>query len=305
MAACSLCKCLLESDSKIKCDICNLDFCLKCIPLGASEERVIPVKKRNLMVCCPTCKPMALQSLKYVNEVAYLHREIELLRNTIKDKDVIIEDKGKIIEMLEKIPHAHNGENSVNLSEEIHHQKKKKGKANITKTLLEVETEDKVQEIINLAMDGNDNAGRGNVATSAQQKIKHYVRKESERSAGGRKTGESRPIKVVGSSLAGADIVAQEKTWIFVSKFKSSYTTDDLAEYLERQFPGRNFTCLKVDNRWGTFSSFRVAVDLDLKDSVVNASIWPKGIEVSEYFFRRRNNFGQAKGRGYGAWQRK
>lgn len=94
--------------------------------------------------------------------------------------------------------------------------------------------------------------------------------------------------KIVGTDLSDGDVAVGEKAWIFVTKYNTSYTVENLEASLRRKFSDRHFTCVQTKNNWGC-NSFKIAVDLDLKDILLDGKIWPKGIEVGEYFFRKKS----------------
>lgn len=128
----------------------------------------------------------------------------------------------------------------------------------VQKALLETQTSLKMNEVIKLA-----NATESTIGEKVEK------------------------IKIVGSDNS-INVAANVKTWLYVSKYKTTYSKDDLENYLKSKYPNSTFICKPVKT-WGISNSFRVAVDLELKDQLLDGSKWPSGIEVSEYIFRSGN----------------
>lgn len=102
----------------------------------------------------------------------------------------------------------------------------------------------------------------------------------------------NRPQKIIGSDSSDGDVSAGAKAWLFVTKYNMSYTAEQLEESLKKKFKNKSFTCVQLKNNWN-FNSFKVAVDPDIKDVLLDGKMWPNGIEVSEYFFRRSASVGR------------
>lgn len=96
-----------------------------------------------------------------------------------------------------------------------------------------------------------------------------------------------RNSKVIGTDETINNIAANKTDWIFVSKFKTTFTLDDLQNFLKKKFPQKIFICYQQESKWNTFNSFRIAADSETKQLLLDAKIWPKGIEVSDYLFRK------------------
>ncbi|CAH0553095.1 unnamed protein product [Brassicogethes aeneus] len=128
--------------------------------------------------------------------------------------------------------------------------------AQVTTAILQTQTNNKMNELINLTKDDQK-------SSSANSKI-------------------------IGSNTS-ENVAASEKLWLYVSKYKTTYTIDELNKFLQGKFPSNSFICKQVKN-WGIYSSFRVAVDIELKENLLNPNFWPRGIEVSEYIFRTEPN---------------
>lgn len=78
------------------------------------------------------------------------------------------------------------------------------------------------------------------------------------------------------------------RLWIYVGRCKQDTTEEKIKSYLQGKSPGRSFDVVKLNTK-GTNTAFRIAADMDLQDSLYDASFWPSGILVKRYmFFRNR-----------------
>lgn len=89
---CHKCKQIKNPTKEIKypcfpCDSCRNFYCMECSELSPSEIKCIPLQKRLLRFYCFACRDFEL---------------LALLKNTIADKDTIIEGKNEIIKLLQE-----------------------------------------------------------------------------------------------------------------------------------------------------------------------------------------------------------
>lgn len=94
--------------------------------------------------------------------------------------------------------------------------------------------------------------------------------------------------KIVGNKSTSESLVAAPKKWIFASKYRTTYTKENLTEYLKTEFPTQLFEVEQL-NRGGLYNSFKVGVHDDMFDIVLKPEVWPNGIEVSPYLFRPKS----------------
>ncbi|XP_050497502.1 uncharacterized protein LOC126878685 [Diabrotica virgifera virgifera] len=97
--------------------------------------------------------------------------------------------------------------------------------------------------------------------------------------------------KIVGNNSDNVDIASKDKVWVYATKYKTSYTTEKMENYLQSKFPGHEFSCTLYKNKIKGSNSFRISADAELRDTLFKPHTWPSGIEVSEYFFRRKRTF--------------
>lgn len=89
---CSKCKQIKPPSKEQKypcfsCDLCRNLYCIECSELTPSEVKCVPLQKRVMKFHCYKCRN---------NEL------VDLLKNTIKDKEVIINEKTDIIRLLQE-----------------------------------------------------------------------------------------------------------------------------------------------------------------------------------------------------------
>lgn len=89
---CTQCKQIKTASKDIKypcfpCDLCRNLYCIECSELTSTETKCIPLQKRLMKFHCNKCRSYDL---------------VDLLRNTIKDKEVIIEEKDELIKLLQE-----------------------------------------------------------------------------------------------------------------------------------------------------------------------------------------------------------
>lgn len=69
-----------------------------------------------------------------------------------------------------------------------------------------------------------------------------------------------------------------------------SYTKENLKNFLDNKFPGRELFIEFLSDKNG-HNSFKVGVPLDIKEKFKDPSMWPEGIHVADLFFRRETVF--------------
>lgn len=69
------------------CDLCRNLYCLECSELSSSEIKCMPLQKRIMKFHCNKCRN---------------HELVDLFKNTINDKEVIIKEKDEIIKLLQE-----------------------------------------------------------------------------------------------------------------------------------------------------------------------------------------------------------
>lgn len=111
----------------------------------------------------------------------------------------------------------------------------------------------------------------------------------------GRKRGNilqaNREGKIIFGELQDQDAAqgikaAPKKAFAFVSRLDASTTSDQLENYLKPHFP--EVVCRGIESRYPSgYKSFKVEVDLQNCDRVMQAGLWPYGILVKRFFHHR------------------
>lgn len=119
--------------------------------------------------------------------------------------------------------------------------------------------------------------------SSTVNKSKHFETTENKK-----QSGNSGKKKVIGTLPTDEQVSVSKKHWIFVSKYALSYTKKDLIEYLNLNFKDNNFIIneLPVNDRYH-FKSFKIGIDKQDREKLLSESVWPTGIEASDFEFFR------------------
>ncbi|KAG5877334.1 hypothetical protein JTB14_003620 [Gonioctena quinquepunctata] len=103
---CSQCKEVKTPSRDLKvvcfpCDTCKNLFCPECTELTPSEIKCLPLQKRLLIFLCPKCRN---------------YEFIDTMKQTIKDKEVIIDSKNETIKMLQEKLSSYENKQQLPLS---------------------------------------------------------------------------------------------------------------------------------------------------------------------------------------------
>lgn len=309
MATCNKCakKC---GDCPVKCDICPNVCCIACSELTATEQRVLPLKKRVLFYFCQVCSGRLFgmkgtggdsvqQDLKDSEGV-----EIQLLKNSIKDKETIISDRTKIINILE--------DKISLLNDRIGYLKQK--------TVKEIPN----SEVGSASDTGNSDPGklvrevcRNNTPDSNRNQYKKIsvgekldqnsqvdsvtvVENPPQRQEGWtevvrrnrNKTRKRESTAIIGSLIENGDPkikVAPRKCFLYVSRLDKDTESKSLVDLLRRDFP--EVKCDPLASKYPEhYSSFKVTLDLHNFEKAMNPELWPNGAYVTRFFHPRKKN---------------
>lgn len=84
--------------------------------------------------------------------------------------------------------------------------------------------------------------------------------------------------KITGTRNLNEDFVAKEVTWLYVTKYRLTYTVDELEDYLGQKFAGKKFICELLPNKGKSCNSFKVGVDTEMIPALMDPRAWPAGI---------------------------
>lgn len=105
-------------------------------------------------------------------------------------------------------------------------------------------------------------------------------------------TDDSKENEFVGRSTAD---IKDRKIWLFISKVKDTITTENVLSYIKRKTNSEEQKIsVKELNTWFKMKDnkcFMVGVDPDFKNSVYNASFWPKGVAYRRFDFFKGQHF--------------
>jgi len=76
--------------------------------------------------------------------------------------------------------------------------------------------------------------------------------------------------------------------WIFIGKTRKGTKESDVISYIKKQIPDMegNVICSDLGSK-GLFESFRVGVNKQHAEKIMDAGFWPKNILVKDFLFRR------------------
>lgn len=150
--------------------------------------------------------------------------------------------------------------------------------ASTSKSDLENISRSKLSEIINLQNDLQPNKKETEQKFYNQQNKSEQIQK-------------FKNIVIIGNESEQEqtkDLAIPRKIWLFVSRYRTSYTPKNLENFLKQKFPENNFSCEQIEYNT-EYNSFKVGADITIKEKLMCASTWPKGIEVRKFLFHKSN----------------
>lgn len=76
---------------------------------------------------------------------------------------------------------------------------------------------------------------------------------------------------------------------LFISRLDAATEIKDIVQHLAKTAP--EVTCEKLTSKYPThYSSFKVTVNAQNLDTILDANQWPKGVYVTKFFYPRRQN---------------
>lgn len=283
---CSCKKCKAENpETAAVCEICENVFCGPCAGIKPTEARVFTLKNKVLMYLCIECKPV-------ITEKINLAKQIVLYKKLIEDKEIMIKDKQKIIDILDNKKKNNDNINSniktIN-KEEIASSSKPKTSANNTKAY-EAEQRRIMQDVINLAKPTADKQvlpERKNTTENEEERNWTVVKNRR----------NSRKNRVINNVIIGRDTNDEEngiegvekRVWLFMSKVKLHVTKEKISKYLTSKpdMTNRKFIVEEISVKRTSSKCFKIGADYDLKDVMYQPGFWPKGIWITRFNFRR------------------
>lgn len=308
---CSCFKCKKESiEAAVICEICDSGFCGSCANISATEARVITLKNRVLIFLCSECRPI-------INEKISLAKQIILYKKLIEDKETMISDKQKIIDILEnknKIERNKNTIKSKGINKEIPSGSKTEPETNNTKIYQDVQRKI-MKSVIDLASPINKNPptllkeqntskqgksqtsilnskspnlqtdkhqdntdSQGFISESEKWQIIHRRKKSSKRNVG--------QSDVNNEKFTGV----KPKVWLYLYKVTQNVMEDDIKHYLKTKTANNSDEFIVKDLKEpgsSGFKTFMVAADFQYKETFYEPSFWPKGVYFRRFDFNK------------------
>lgn len=325
MASCGQCSTGIEADCEVVCDVCKFEFCSVCLPLTASEVKVIQLKKRTMLICCKACKLGVQGLLRKDEKINHLLEEVRLLSATIADKNELLEDKSKIINLLEKSCNGNTNGGPTSLHMESHSKPDKTDCATIPKKAVSAKAVSAaienakavstIQRLIYLddqtvnSQDGSSiNKNNGNLTLSNQEAVENnnegfkmagrrrkHNRAPPTISSGPQQSGRPaahlsrrRQNGVIGIGGDREDVkVAPKKFFMHISRFAADTPTESVKGIILDKCP--EVECKPVKSKHPEhYSSFMLTVNAENRNVAMDPKNWPAGIFINRFFLRGR-----------------
>lgn len=280
MGPCAQCSQDIATDSEIACDICSKEFCCGCLQLTASELKVVPMRKRSLVICCRECRTAVFDALINRAKVCHLQSCVDLLNNTIKDKNVIIEDKTNIINLMEESADKGNKpplplEASIGGSMSL-------PSSNVDNA--PIISKSQVRNAVESAITATKRDSTAGDAKSS--------RRVTSRSAQLASVDRRNVIRGSNDSIPGLKAAERMKSF-YIGNLGSQTTSEQLRAHLE----GTSVSvicCEKLQRRDPCISSFKLTVAADQIQEVLRSELWPTNVVVRPFVanprFRRQHD---------------
>lgn len=89
------------------------------------------------------------------------------------------------------------------------------------------------------------------------------------------------------NNTGGGLKAVEKKTQIYISRLHPDTTLSDVTEFLKEKFP--EVKCEKGQSKYPeNYSSFKITIDENHFDLIMNPDLWPRGIYINK-FFRSKN----------------
>lgn len=295
----SLCNNCNKSALKFACcDKCKKLLCKNCAELQETEWRCVILAKRKMKYFCDDCDDnldmnesnITEQSIKEDQELVedgncickHLQKENKLLHNTINDKNVIINDKEKIIVVLEeKISDLKVKQNAGVRKPEL---------SDITTEKEDATKDNRSKKSLNNECSPDDLTMKpvGNYAEALQKNKQNSSRDASgeltvDENESDAKTYKKKPKKTtnkVSQKIYGQGqlndllVAAPVRNWIWLGGLSESITFENVQEYIKLKFPGRDVSCYDLKSKYRK-KCFKVgSSEMQLED-LLDPEVWP------------------------------
>jgi hypothetical protein len=111
----------------------------------------------------------------------------------------------------------------------------------------------------------------------------------------------SKPKPIIGKKLESSEESlglrsVEPKLTLFISRIHPEVTEDKVKDYLvESGITQSEIECAKLNSRYNSYQSFKVALPRRLSDTVLQADFWPAGTLVREFINKRKPNSIQSR----------
>ncbi|CAH0561726.1 unnamed protein product [Brassicogethes aeneus] len=227
-------------------------------------------------------------------EVAYLKKLLDEKDNAIgylKDNIAALNEQIKVLNLLVNLRNP--------MTSQIHEPKQEKAlqkstsqSTHVPSTYIDVTTRNKntKTKISNKNKVNNESTKNESKQTNkiSKEQVKNAINQAFESSNMGKTIEQvNRSKSTIYGTKNVEEIAVEKKAWLFISRFKTSFSTVDMENYLKAIQPNGSHIVKQLTNQ-GYYNSFKVGIDLKYKEDFLKDEVWPVGIIISNFTFKRK-----------------
>lgn len=292
----------------LKCIICEAVMHFSCAKLS-KKVKIINEKDMN---CCEATKECSQGSEPTLLSDDPLLVEIYYLKELLKHKDEIINCQKLTIDSLTQQLSIIN--NNKNIKNPNINSTKATESQNNNKNLQKIPAKNKIGENkipstdiqVIKALNKPIESGAASLAILEAKSVavcdqiinlsKDNIKKPSVKANGDWTTVVNKNKKKSKTSVVGNLInsskctlkVVPKKSFVYVTRLDPSTKCDNIVDYLKATFP--EIKCESLISKFPTsYSSFKLTVDVDNFEKVMNPDLWPQGTYLDKFYHPRSN----------------
>lgn len=120
----------------------------------------------------------------------------------------------------------------------------------------------------------------------ARPNLKNWTDKNSFEAKKRQPTKYKTNILTGSASFEGCSLVGSKRAWFHLGKVRRNTTVKDVEDFVGKTFPNISFSVEKLENK-GVTDSYRLGVNFEHKDVVMDSTRWPQNVTLKRFLFRR------------------
>lgn len=319
-------------NNEIQCAKCkkgNLQNPLKCVNCenifhnSCAKNKKCTFLNENSVICCenvdtpsnfPSSPEMDVSKLReknFIHEISYLKLIIEQkdeLIKELKEKNNLLYEKIEMKEAIINLTSTNKKleENANNIKKPITQSTKNIAKQNIPAISIDTDNEG-IRNKSNDKYSGNEikaNKTKSNNNTTETSKIinqnaaSNNAHTENWEIVKDRKKINKPIQRIMGKSSNKESFKIEglpKKSWWYISRVKGNVEEEHIIAHISGIIgKNDNITCQKIPIK-GNNSSFKVGFNIEHKTIITDPEMWPEGILLSPYIFRKRASEDESK----------